>query len=518
MSKKNYCSKRKIDYDINNQFIHNNLNLYQEINDKSVFNIKTEASNKEINANELVLIYNKYLNIYNLVELCNVQINDTSYIFGLDKNGKLRNIKINQFVEYPNSISYNITCKHGVLSLSEHHSLLTVDNNLKIIKIPINKIEEGMPILIPRQINVIEDHSPLDFSNCGEIIEENGIEYIKKDFTKAYRYVEKTYELGFILGQYCAEGSMKNITITCGNNKSEMEIVRDLVFIIFGFNPYIGIVRKEGYDIVYEVRSNTNLAKNIFTKGLSLIPEIAPYKEIPPFLYNAPIECIKGFLAGFTEGDGSIGEYIRNRDYQSSPSRDILYRLHSSSKKLIFGLNFLLKRFGVLAEFKTREFDDIDHPTYHDAYTLSINGRRNIDKLRGFIKNLPEYGNNARDKANEIDLNPWMKIINGEMKEKYKISLRMLVERKKIPNMAAKCAQANNKKNISEFRLLKTLKYLIQKDYITPTVKKLWKIFNKYTFTKVKEVEINYESNRNHKLFCPYHGIHIIGIGHIFTF
>ncbi|KKM99698.1 hypothetical protein LCGC14_1145240 [marine sediment metagenome] len=516
MTKNFFCTKRKIHYSPNDKFVNNNFNLIQEITEKFIFNTKTETSNKEINANELVLIYDKGLNIYNLVELCKAQINDDSYIFGLDKEDILRNIKINQFIEYPNSISYNITCKHGTLSLSEHDSLLTVDNNLNIIKIPINKIKEGVPILIPRQINVIENDSPLDFSNCGEIIIENGIEYVKKDFTKAYRYVGKTYELGFILGQYCAEGSMKKITITCGNNRSEMEKVRDLILINFGLKPYIGIVNKEGYDTVYEVCSNTNLARIIFTKGLRLIPEMAPYKEIPSFLYNAPTECVKGFLAGFTEGDGSIGEYIRDRDFQSSPSRDVLYRLHSSSKKLIFGLNFLLKRFGVEAEFKTREFDNIKHPTWHNSYTLIINGRGNIEKLREFIPDLPEYGKFARDKEMEINLNPWMKKINEEMKRIYNLSLRMLVERKKIPFIAAKCSQEQYKKNISGNKLLKTLKYLIQNDYKTPTIKKLWKIFSKFTFTRVKEVEINYKQNKAFKLIDSYHGIYIAGTGQIF--
>jgi intein/homing endonuclease len=256
----------------------------------------------------------------------------------------------------------------------------------------------------------------------------------------------------------------------------------------------------------------------MFTKGLGLTPETAIYKEIPLFLYNAPMECIKGFLAGFTEGDGSIGEYIRKRDSQVSPSRDIVYRLYSSSKKLIFGLNFLLKRIGVLAEFKIRKFDDIEHPTWHDAYILEINGRGHLNDLKSLIPNLPEYGNYARGKNSEIDLNPWMKKINNEMKTQYKISLRMLVERKKIPNMAAKCAQAKNKKNISEYRLLKTLRYLIQNDYETPTIKKLWKIFSIFTFTRIKKIQINDNLINASKLKIPYPGIYIAGIGQIYVY
>ena len=117
----------------------------------------------------------------------------------------------------------------------------------------------------------------------------------------------------------------------------------------------------------------------------------------------------------------------------------------------------------------------------------------------------------------EIDLNLWMKIINKELKDRYKISLRMLVERKKIPYIAAKCAQSQNRKNISEYKLIKTLKYLIQNNYTTQTVKKLWQIFSKFTFTTIKKVNLNNSQNKGYNLIVPYCGIYISGIGQIFV-
>ncbi|MFX1570978.1 MAG: LAGLIDADG family homing endonuclease, partial [Promethearchaeota archaeon] len=475
--------------------------------------IGKEKPNIKTIENELILIYNSDLKTYELAELDNRQISNNSYIFGLDKNSNLRNIKIDQIIEYPNSISYKIAFKHGTLSLSEHHSLLSVDKNLNIIKIPVKKIEVGMPILMPRQINIIENHSPLDFSNCGEVFEEDGIEYVKRARTKAFRFIKKDFDLGYILGHYCSEGSMNQVVVSCGNQKAEIEKVSVLVENNFGFSPSIGKHDKKRYDTVYTVDAYSQLAKLIFTIGIGLKPKYAPLKEIPPFMYNAPKECVKGFLVGFTKGDGSIGDYIRNREFQASPSRDVLYRLNSSSKKLIFGLNFLLKRFGVVAEFKTREFDNKKHPTWHDSYVLAINSKANLKKLREFIPDLPEYGKFARGKDIVINLNPWMKKINEEMKRMYKISLRMLAERKNIPFIAAKCSQEQFKKNISEYRLLKTLKYLIQNDYKTLTTMKLWEIFSKFTFTRVKEVEINCEHINAYKLIIPYFGIHIAGIG-----
>lgn len=511
MEKENCCLKKNR-YSSNKRSNHNILNLNQRINKKFVYNIRKEATNTEINSNELVLIYNGDLNSYGLVELCNAQINNNSYIFGLDEYCQLREIKIEHLLKYPENISYNVICKNGILSLSKNHSLLTVDENLNIIKVSVKDVKEGMPILIPRTIEVIEDHSPLDFCNCGEIIIENGIEYVKKARTKAYRYVEKTYELGYILGHYCSEGSMNQVTITCGNQKAEMEKVSVLVEKNFGLSPSIGKHNKNGYDTVYSVDCYSQLGKSIFTVGLGLKSKYAPFKEIPPFLYNAPKECVEGFITSFIEGDGSIEDRIR----QNSASRDVNVRLFTSSRKLVFGLNFLLKRLDIVASISKEEFDDIDHPTWYDAYTIRIKGKKNLNILRKFILNVPEYGHYARDIEPVIDLNLWMKKLNNELKETYSLSLRMLSERKKIPYIAARCAQQKSTVNISEIKMLETIEFLKKSGYLTPIVSKLCNIFEYHTFTKVKTIEINYEFNNVYNLSFPYPGIYIAGIGQIY--
>lgn len=414
-------------------------------------------------------------------------------------------------------ISFNIICKHGTLTLTENNSLYTVDDDLNFIKINVKDVHEGIPILMPRVIHVVEDPSPIDFSRCGEIIEENGVQYVKKARTKVFRFVEKNFDLGYILGQYCAEGSMNIVSISCGNDKSEMEKVANLVEKTFGYKPFFGRSNKEQYKTVYSVESNTILIRSIFTKGLGLEVKHAPFKEIPPFLYNAPIECVKGFIFGFTKEHGSIGEYIRKRSYQSSPSRNITCRLSTSSRKLVFGLSFLLKRLGINAEISKREFDDDEHPLWHDAYTLHIIGKNNLGILRKFIPNLPEYGKYARGKAPSINLNPWMKRLNAELKDKYNQSLRMLVDKNRIPNIAAKCAQQNNNKNISEGNLLKTLDFLQSSGYITPIINKLCKIFENYTLTNVKAVEVNNKLDNTYCLSIPYSRVYLLGIGQIFV-
>lgn len=482
----------------------------------SINNINKGASDVEINANELILIINADSKSNELVELSNIQINNNSQVLGLDISDQLREIGVYEIIK-TKGISFNIICKHGTLSLTEKNSLYTVDDDLNIIKISVKNIHEGMSILMPRVIHVTIDHSPLNFSNCGEVIEENGIQYVKKACTKVFRFVEKNFDLGYILGQYCAEGSMNIVSISCGNDKSEMEKVANLVEKTFGYKPFISRSNKEQYKTVYNVESNTILIKSIFTQGLGLEAKHAPFKEIPPFLYNAPIECVKGFIFGFTKGDGSIGEYIRNRSDQLTPSRDIDFRLSTSSRKLVFGLTFLLKRLGVDSKIFKYEFDNEDHPSWHDAYTIRIKGKKNMKILRTFITNIPEFGKYARDQAPSINLNPWIKRLNTDLKDKYNISLRMLVEKKHIPNIAAKCAQENNHNNISEGNLLKTLNFLQSSGYITPVINKLCKIFENYTFTNVKIVEVNYKLDNVYRLSVPYPRMYILGIGQIFV-
>ena len=472
-----------------------------------------EEYEEEINANELILLYNSESNLYKLTEIKNAKIKENCTTFGFNVYSKQPSkVNVSEIKKLPKEESLNIICKHGILSVSKDHSLFTVDDDLNITEIKAKDIKEGIPILMPRNIEVKINKNPIDLSNCGKIIKEDNVEYVKEARTKAKRFINKNSEVGFILGQYCAEGSMKYLTITCNTNQELVNKVGKLVEKNFAIKPFISKNKSNRYKTMYFLRSDSNLAKKIFTKGLNLEPKLAPYKEVPPFLYNAPIDCVNGFLLGFFKGDGSVGDYTRN----NSPSRDVTIRLNSSSKKLVFGLSFLLKRLNINTIVSKREFDNEKHPTWHDNYSLTITGKRNLNILRKFIPNLPNYSKFARDRAPDIDLNPWIKKLNTELKEKYNRSLRMLVEKKKIPSMAARCAQDNNMKNISENNLLKTLNYLEKNHYRTPTMEKLSKTFHNNTFTKVKKIEKNLKQDNIYHLSIPKNKNYIAGIGQIY--
>jgi len=110
-----------------------------------------------------------------------------------------------------------------------------------------------------------------------------------------------------------------------------------------------------------------------------------------------------------------------------------------------------------------------------------------------------------------------MKRLNVELKDIFNISLRKLSEKKKIPYIAARCAQQNSKMNISEGKMLETIKFLKRSEYITPIVVKLHTIFRKHTFTRIKSIEINNEFIDTYSLSTSSTGIYIAGIGHLFV-
>ncbi|MFX1295060.1 MAG: anaerobic ribonucleoside-triphosphate reductase [Promethearchaeota archaeon] len=470
-----------------------------------------EQPAESLKSDELVLLYNEDTHLFGLTEISKALVNENISTFGFDKNNQPKIMNVEKLIKHPKRETFEIRTQHGLISVTNSHSLFSVDEELNIVDVAGKDVKIGTPLLMSREINVPENNLPLDLNGCCECLVENGVHFVKQAVTKAYRFIEKTYELGYILGHYIAEGTMKGVTITCGNDKSEMEKVAKLVKEIFGLPATLGKIHQERYLPVYNVTSRSKLANNIFTKGIGLEPVLSISKEIPPFLYNAPIECIKGFLAGIIIGDGSISDYTK----KDSPRRDVYVRIWTSSKKLVFGINFLLKRLGIIARISKREFDQDENPNWHDAYELRIVGKKNLELLREFISEIPDVS--GRDTSPTIDLNPWMKRLNDELKDQHGTSLRKLVTAGLIPFVAAKCAQPTYNRNISESALLKTLEALLELNYITPTGSKLYQLFMKNTLTKVLSIEEEKTMDHVYDLSVPENENFIAGIGQIYA-
>jgi len=462
---------------------------------------------ESLKSDEFVLLYDRSQDIFQLSEISEAQIREDSVTLGFNKDGQPKEMQVTKLIKHPKRETLNIRCQHGEISVTDSHSLFTVDEDLNTISIEGKDVKVGNTLLMPRSLEFLVNNDPLDLGGCCECIEENGIYFVKQALSKAYRFIEKSYDLGYILGHYLAEGTMKGVTITCGNDKQEIEKVAKLVRETFHLPVTIGKHHKEGYQTVYDLTSRSQLAQNIFTKGIGLEPTYSISKEIPSFLYNAPIECVKGFLAGFIKGDGSINEYKR-----ANSRRDTYVRLSTSSRKLVFGLNFLLKRLGIVARYSKRGFSS---PNWHTAYEFRITGKRDLGILREFIPNTPK--NNGRDNASAIDLNLWMKKLNSELKDYHGISLRSLYEKKLIPRIASLCAQPNWKRNISEGALLETLDILQEFKFMTPTAIKLDKLFRRNTLSKILSIKKEEGIDHVYDLAVPENENFIAGIGQLYA-
>ena len=135
--------------------------------------------------------------------------------------------------------------------------------------------------------------------------------------------------------------------------------------------------------------------------------------------------------------------------------------------------------------------------------------------LRDFVLEIPDVS--GHDTSPAIDLNPWMKRLNTEIKEIHGTSLRKLVTSGQIPFVAAKCAQPTYTRNISESALLKTLDKLHELGYSTPVSIKLHTLFKKNTLTAVLEIETEEAIGNVYDLSVPENENFIAGIGQIYA-
>ncbi|MFX1295371.1 MAG: anaerobic ribonucleoside-triphosphate reductase [Promethearchaeota archaeon] len=462
---------------------------------------------ESLGSNELVLIFNPNLNIYTLSEISKAQINGYSTTIGFDKDGHPKEMQVTKIIKHPKREIINIRYNHGEISVTNSHSLFTIDKNLNIICIEGKDIKIGTPLLIPRKINIPKNNDPLDLEGCCECIEENNIQYVKLNDTRALRFIDKTFKLGYILGHYIAEGTVKGVKIACGIDKQEIEKVANMVKEVFGLSTIINKHYKEGYQVVYNLMSPSQLAQNIFTKILELEPIFSMSKEIPPFLYNAPIECINGFLAGFIKGKKSI-----NEDKKINSRQDICVSLSTFSQKLVFGLNFLLKQLGIITCISKQKFKN---PDWHDSYELRITGKKNLEILSKFISDIPNGC--GQDNITVINLNPWMKRLNAELKKYHGITLRSLYEKKLIQNISSVYTQQNWNRNISEVVLIKILDILEELKLMTPVSIKLDKLFRRNTLSIVLSIEKKKSIDNVYDLVVPENENFIAGIGQIYA-
>lgn len=194
-------------------------------------------------------------------------------------------------------------------------------------RIPVSK---NIPLMDKTHICVnILDHVQL--TDSFEII--NHAIYHKKSNTKVPQYISLNYELGWLMGAYCSQGSMKGniIKITDINTNYQQNVINfcQKYNINYEENHYIG---EYGPCMDYLIKDS------ILAKFLgSTCGEGSFNKKIPAFAFSSNIKFIKGIIKGYMDGDGSIS------------AEKHLIRAGSRSKELIEHMCLLLNYVGIFA-------------------------------------------------------------------------------------------------------------------------------------------------------------------------
>ena len=478
-------------------------------------------------SHEYILLYNTKNNRYKRVfikDLENPELLeniDELQILGISNNLQPEKVNISQFEKKDLQKSLEIVCSHGSVMISPKQYLYTIDDDCNIIEIKGCDLKVGTPILMPRIFKINSNDEPIDLINCGKLITSSTTQYIEQFGKKAYRFIKKNANLGAIIGQYAAEGTMPSryqpgTTISVSVDKDYIQKLQKIIKEVFGLEFQIFARRvteckncgsktiekgnqnicpkcEDGiYNECYELRTKTKLAKTIFTEGLGLKHTYSYLKEIPSFLYNSPTDCEKGFILSYFKGDGSELDY-RNK------GGTFELNFVTTSRRLVFGLNLLMKKLGVI--MSVRAHKPSNRPNSKKLYQMSIRGSSNFELLKHHFENLPEIDYTTSDIRTSVNNQILMRKLNLELQKMYDISLRELSNRGIIPKNAQHIAtQLKRKTNLSEVLLLKTLDGLRNEELMTPLVKKLEQVFRKNTFTRIKKIRSSKTNNQTYKI------------------
>jgi len=376
---------------------------------------------------------------------------------------------------------------------------------------------------MPRILKIEPKNEPLDLINCGKLIYKNNVQYIEQFGKNAYRFIRKNANLGAILGQYEAEGTIPskfqpNTIISVSTDHEHIQKLQKILKELLGLEFHIQAKRvtvckncgsntiekgkqnicpkceKSIYNEYYVLITKTKLAKTIFTEGLGIEHAYSYLKEIPSFLYNSPKECEKSFILSYFKGDGS------ERDYRTKGGTFDL-NFETTSRRLVFGFNLLMKKLGVIMSINEHN-PPSTRPKSKKLYTMSIRGSSNFEILMHHFENLPEVDYTTSDLRSSVNNQILLRKLNFELQKKYGISLRELSNKGIIPKNAQHIAtQLKRKTNLSEVLLLKTLDGLRNEELLTPLVKKLEQVFRKNTFTRIKKIRSSKTNNQTYKIF-----------------
>ncbi len=176
--------------------------------------------------------------------------------------------------------------------------------------------------------------------------------------------LELSYDVGYLVGVYIAEGSLKEGAISM-TDKDAIENVKRIV---------AGITTSD-YEVAEKWGEKSTMPLYFFdasegfmkylnlTLGLEL--ETSHNKSLPPAIMAANEGCLKGFIKGYFEGDGTLGYNTKKHDFNISFS--------TASRRLANDIVFVLARLGVGSKICLKKGGK--------EYTITTSNRKNALKL-----------------------------------------------------------------------------------------------------------------------------------------
>ena len=177
-----------------------------------------------------------------------------------------------------------------------------------------------------------------------------------------------------IIGYLFGDGGLTTKSVLFTNK--DTEVIDDLSFLIKKEFPTCELRKKKAktakycYSVVKsEFCWKVKNPVNVFLEEHGLMGHKAVDKFVPDFIFNGSKEEVVGFLNGLYACDGCVATDKTRKKHAHS------IKLTLASKKLIYGTQILLKKFGILSSIsyhKAKYKDKNNNYHYFDAWTLTI--------------------------------------------------------------------------------------------------------------------------------------------------
>lgn len=269
-------------------------------------------------------------------------------------------------------------------------------------------------------------------------------------------------ELAFLLGALVAEGSFHQGQILFNNQDADYyNRVKSIINSQFkGANLYEREIAGNCRELSLYAKQAVDFLKNLGLKAVR-----SKEKEIPGAILLSNKECVKNFLVGLFEGDGSVVFHQDKR--HSGKSLELAY--NSQSQKLIAQLKIVLLNFGIITASPYKD-------KRSNCFKLAIPGVKNISL---FAENIGFFSVRKNSILNQV----------------HELNNERLSKTDYIPHLSSYFrnsydSQLIKKYNFDRYSHLEKNCAALSK-ILKPQDKKIidWLLKNKYFFNQVKTIE-----------------------------